>query len=59
MKRKYIFSKKIPIEYALKKYVVNAPEEDHSERSPVRKTLHKRVQTSTNLKLQIKPTCGI
>ena len=59
MKRKYIFSKKIPIEYALKKYVVNAPEEDHSQRSPVRKTLHKREQTSTNLKLQIKPTCGI
>ena len=44
MKRKYIFSKKNPVEYALKKYVVNALEEDHSERSPLRKTLHKRVK---------------
>ena len=56
MKRKYM--KKNPIEQEFKKYAVNALQEDH-----VRVFSRKKdpcvSKTSTNLKLQIKPTCGI
>ena len=59
----------IPIEKALKKCAVNALEEDHVRAFSRKRRLHKIAsgglllnvysKTSTNLKLQIKPTCGI